>query len=170
MFAAPMLKSTGRTPEDFPKVCLLESNHVAALLSIQLACPEIAQWPANDYIRIARGEIPASRGFVAARGPDVVGFLVARQLVSDLEILNLAVHPGSRRLGAGAALLASALLWGSSFEAESAFLEVRETNIPALRFYKIHDFRITGRRRGYYTSPVEDALLLAASLRAGKIP
>ena len=80
-----------------------------AILAIQATCPEIAQWTAWDYDRVARGEMA---GWVATQDSnvgaeiagedaaeligkgdvDVAGFLVARRLSTELEILNFAVE------------------------------------------------------------------------------
>jgi ribosomal-protein-alanine N-acetyltransferase len=38
-------------------------------------------------------------------------------------------------------------------------LEVRESNASARGLYEKQGFREAGRRRGYYTDPVEDAIL-----------
>jgi len=43
-------------------------------------------------------------------------------------------------------------------------LEVRTANLAALRFYEHHGFEVIGRRKQYYVSPVEDALVLRARL------
>jgi ribosomal-protein-alanine N-acetyltransferase len=139
-----------------------ESRDVEAILRIQAACPEIAQWTAWDYDRVARGEMA---GWVAEQDAHVIGFLVARRLSSELEILNFAVDSGSRRCGIGAALLAAALQWAQTFRATHAILEVRAGNLAALRFYERHKFEVAGRRPRYYTAPVEDALLLTATLK-----
>ena len=139
----------------------LESRDVEAVLAIQARCPEIAQWTAGDYDRVARGEMA---GWVAVEGPAVTGFLVARRLSSELEILNFAVQADSRRCGIGAALLVAALQWAQTFRATHAILEVRASNLAALRFYERHKFEVAGRRPRYYTAPVEDALLLTATL------
>jgi [ribosomal protein S18]-alanine N-acetyltransferase len=155
----------------------LESRDVEAILTIQAACPEIAQWTAWDYDRVARGEMA---GWVAtensnaeAEGPgavagdevaEVAGFLVARRLSSELEILNFAVESEWRRCGIGAKLLGAALQWAQAFQATRAILEVRASNLAALRFYASHKFEVVGRRPRYYTAPVEDALLLTAPL------
>ena len=77
--------------------------------------------------------------------------------------------PELRRCGAGALLLGAALDWGNSFRAEAAILEVRESNLAALRFYDRHGFHVMGRRPRYYTAPIENALLLIAPL-AGAAP
>jgi [ribosomal protein S18]-alanine N-acetyltransferase len=138
---------------------------VEAILAIQAACPEIAQWTAWDYDRVARGEMA---GWVATENShvdaEVAGFLVARRLSSELEILNFAVGSESRRCGIGAKLLGASLLWAQTFQATQAILEVRASNLAALRFYASHKFEVVGRRPRYYAAPVEDALLLTATL------
>jgi [ribosomal protein S18]-alanine N-acetyltransferase len=139
----------------------LEARDVDSILAIQAACPEIAQWTAWDYDRVARGEMA---GWVAEDGAEVTGFLVARRVSSDLEILNFAVESNSRRCGVGAKLLGEALEWAQTFQATQAILEVRASNLAALRFYASHKFEVVGRRPRYYTAPVEDALLLTATL------
>ena len=139
------------------QVRLLTPADVEAVVAIQGVCAEIAQWTAWDYDRVARGEIA---GWVAEDESEVAGFLVARRVAADLEILNFAVRPDVRRSGIGAALLRVALDWGKSFHAEKAMLEVRASNCAALRFYERFSFQVAGRRSRYYTAPVEDALLL----------
>jgi ribosomal-protein-alanine N-acetyltransferase len=159
----------------------LESGDVEAILAIQAACPEIAQWTPWDYDRVARGEmagwVATENSNIGAEGTEAVanevaavvagevaGFLVARRLSTQLEILNFAVKSGWRRCGIGAALLSAALQWARTFQATQAILEVRASNLAAVRFYANHKFEVVGRRPRYYTAPVEDALLLTATL------
>lgn len=145
----------------------IESRDIEAIISIQSACPEIAQWTISDYTRVAQGEMAA---WVCQREADILGFLVARPSGSDIEILNLAVQPDARRLGIGASLVRQAFEWGRAQHAERAILEVRASNAAALAFYEGFDFRVAGRRPRYYTSPAEDALLLVAPLGAALAP
>ena len=151
------------------KIRTLEARDIDSVVAIQSACPEIAQWTMWDYDRVARGEMSgwvceAVAAGEAAEDNGIAGFLVARRIANDLEILNFAVSPELRRSGAGGSLLGAALEWGKSFGAETAILEVRESNLAALRFYDHHGFQVMGRRPRYYTAPVEDALLLIAPL------
>ncbi|MGB0034942.1 MAG: GNAT family N-acetyltransferase [Candidatus Acidiferrales bacterium] len=143
------------------KIRALELRDIDAVLAMQAASPEIAQWAARDYRRVAGGEMA---GWVAEEndGGEIAGFLIALRVVSDLEILNFAVRLDARRQGIGGSLLREALAFGNSFDAEKAFLEVRASNAGAMRFYEEHNFEVTGRRARYYTDPVEDALLLTA--------
>lgn len=147
------------------KLRSLEQRYVESVLAIQSACPEIAQWTMSDYSRVARGEMS---GWVAEEGGEiagkVAGFLVARRIASDIEILNLAVWPESRRHGTGSLLLQGTLDWARSLQSEKVLLEVRASNIAALKFYERFGFEVNGRRPRYYTAPIEDALLLTASL------
>jgi len=140
----------------------IEARDVDPILAVQSVCPEIAQWTAWDYARVARGEMA---GWVAEENDSVAGFLVARRIASDLEILNFAVRPNARTQGIGTALLQQALSWGKSFGAEKSLLEVRASNLAALRFYEKRGFEVAGRRKQYYAAPIEDALVLAASLK-----
>ncbi|MGA8034800.1 MAG: GNAT family N-acetyltransferase [Candidatus Acidiferrales bacterium] len=147
----------------------LEPRDVDAVLAIQAASPEIAQWSRADYERVEAGEMA---GWVAerisdegARAPVVVGFLVARNIPPEVEILNLAVVPSARQHGVGSALFDAAIAWARSVGATQCMLEVRAANDVALRLYHRRNFQVVGRRPRYYANPVDDALLLTVSLK-----
>jgi len=135
----------------------LEIRDVEPILSIQSVSPEAAQWSAWDYERVARGEMA---GLAAEDKAQVLGFLVARLVATDLEILNIAVHPQHRRSRIATALLDKLMTSPAAAKAENIFLEVRESNRGAICFYEKHGFRQAGRRKDYYRDPIEDALLL----------
>jgi [ribosomal protein S18]-alanine N-acetyltransferase len=139
----------------------IQTRDVEFVLAIQSACPEIAPWTKWDYARVVQGDMT---GWVAEETSEVAGFIVARRVASDLEVLNFAVAAGWRRRGVGAALLHETIAWGATFQAGKAFLEVRASNLAALRFYEQNRFRVTGSRPGYYSAPIEDALVLTAPL------
>jgi ribosomal-protein-alanine acetyltransferase len=140
----------------------IEEADIERILAIQATCPEIAQWTTWDYNRVARGEMA---GWVVQEEASVAGFIVARKIADEIEILNFAVSPELRARGIGAMLLQETLAWAKTFEASHAILEVRASNAAALRFYERHNFQTVGRRSRYYNSPIEDALLLSAILR-----
>lgn len=150
------------------KIVPLEEHHVHSVLLLQSACPEVAQWIAADYQRVAVGGIS---GWVAESEPGpaesdaaIDGFIVVRRVDIDIEILNFAVAESTRRRGVGSSLLHAVLAWSRSLGAKQAMLEVRASNESALQFYTRHNFRIVGRRPRYYSAPVDDALLLTALL------
>lgn len=147
------------------QIRMMENRDVDAVLAIQSLCPEMAQWTLWDYNRVAAGDMA---GWVAEERNnernEVAGFLVARQIGDDIEVLNLAVAPDARRNRVGTILLSQAITWAVSLGAENVLLEVRESNHAALQFYERHGFGATGRRPRYYTAPVDDALLLTLTL------
>ena len=95
----------------------------------------------------------------------IVGFVVARQMADEIHVNNVAVRPEHRRLGIGESLLRAVLSWGRDRCSTQAVLEVRAENIAAQKLYEACGFEVIGRRRRYYKAPVEDALLMAVSLR-----
>jgi len=97
-----------------------------------------------------------------AKGPDgvVVGFCSFWRVLDELHINNLAVLPAFRRKGVARALLEHVLKEGSALGARRATLEVRRSNDAARLLYERFGFSVAAVRRGYYTKPVEDALVL----------
>jgi [ribosomal protein S18]-alanine N-acetyltransferase len=94
----------------------------------------------------------------------LIGFIVARDLANEIHINNVAVRPEFRGRGVGRRLLREVLAWGRQRGARQAVLEVRAGNEAAQQLYHRCGFEVIGRRRRYYRSPVEDALLMSVSL------
>jgi len=70
------------------------------------------------------------------------------------------VGPEFQGRGLGRRLLALVLALGARRGAERALLEVRQSNWAAQRLYRSLGFHGVAVRRGYYTHPSEDALIL----------
>jgi len=96
------------------------------------------------------------------RGPEghVEGYCAAWLIFDELHIHNLAVRVASRGKGLATGLLAHVLMAAAAEGATRATLEVRESNAAARQLYARLGFSVAGRRRQYYTHPVEDALVL----------
>ena len=105
---------------------------------------------------------------VAEEQRTVVGFAVAQTVVSEAELLDIAVHPGARGRGVGATLLEALMAQCAVQGAVTMTLEVRESNGAARALYNRYGFDQVGRRRRYYHDPTEDALILQATLPAEK--
>jgi ribosomal-protein-alanine N-acetyltransferase len=97
---------------------------------------------------------------VRTDGVPVAGFCAFWKIADQIHINNLAVRPELRGRGLGTLLLTHVLREAEAMAAPSATLEVRRSNLPALRLYERAGFRVTGVRPSYYTHPVEDALVL----------
>lgn len=95
------------------------------------------------------------------------GFLIGRVVAGEAELITLAVDPTARKRGAGGRLVDGFLAESSLRGAESVFLEVLATNLPAQSLYARKGFEPKGKRRGYYQSPTgerQDALVLARAI------
>lgn len=78
---------------------------------------------------------------------------------SDAELCNIAVQEELRRNGLARMLLTNALKDRTFTGLERVILEVRGSNVAAVALYVSLGFQLCGRRKNYYTSPVEDALV-----------
>lgn len=90
----------------------------------------------------------------------MIGFCSFWLVLDELHINNLAVLPDVRRKGVATALLGRTLAEGRRRGAKRATLEVRRSNEIAQRLYERFGFFVSGVRKGYYTHPSEDALVL----------
>jgi ribosomal-protein-alanine N-acetyltransferase len=86
--------------------------------------------------------------------------------VGEAHVLNLCVHPAWQCNGIGRRLMSRMLALARQHRADTAFLEVRESNEQALGLYRSLGFNEVSRRRGYYPARNgrEDAIVLARSL------
>ena len=99
---------------------------------------------------------------VARSGVDrlLAGYVVGWHVLNEAELANLAVEPSARRRGIGRLLLDAMLKDADQRNIDRVFLEVRESNAAARELYATHGFEEVGRRKKYYRSPDEDALIL----------
>ena len=79
-----------------------------------------------------------------------IGFLIARIIFDEAEILSVGIVPAARRQGAARRLLNAACERAVSLGALALHLEVGEDNRGAVALYRKMEFRPTGRRPNYY--------------------
>jgi [ribosomal protein S18]-alanine N-acetyltransferase len=117
-------------------------------------------WTREMYVNELRNH--AVSYIYALRDSDgaTLGFCAYWLIFDEIHINNLAVRPEHRGRGYGTALLLFVMNEGRRRGAQRATLEVRRSNAGAQRLYARLGFRIAGTRPSYYTSPVEDALIL----------
>ena len=139
----------------------LHTDDASSVLAIEEA-GMIAAWNAAQIE--SELHYPASLGFAAEIKDKLVAFALFRTCPPECELLRVAVHPQERRKGLASSLLAFAFNQCAQFCCQVCFLEVRASNLAALRLYNALGFQEDGRRKRYYTNPEEDALLLHRDL------
>jgi|HubBroStandDraft_6_1064221.scaffolds.fasta_scaffold11984_5 ribosomal-protein-alanine N-acetyltransferase len=144
------------TPADIPSMRDLERRNETA-----------ADWSAAQYDALFAADAQIRIALIAAEHstePEIRGFLIARCLSDEWEIENIIVDERFRRSGVGSSLVQDLLAGARSAGVASIILEVRESNLPALRLYESIGFKPEGRRKNYYQDPVEDAVLYSLSV------
>jgi ribosomal-protein-alanine N-acetyltransferase len=121
-------------------------------------------WTREMFVWEARHS-DVARLFVYRSAEDVVvGYCAVWHIFDELHINNLAVLPAWRRRRIATELLRHKLESATAAGARRATLEVRASNTAARQLYERFGFRPAGVRKGYYTSPCEDAVILWSDL------
>lgn len=129
----------------------------AVLAALEVTSFEVP-WSA-DAVHALLADGP-TRAWVAAVGERVLGAALLRVVAGEGELLRIAVHPDDRLGGVGRALLRGVLSVASDACPHGVHLEVRASNVAARHLYAREGFVDHGRRRDYYQSPREDAVLM----------
>jgi ribosomal-protein-alanine N-acetyltransferase len=125
-------------------------------------------FPDEPWDAAAFAGLLASPGMFALLATDSgegepAGFVLARAIAGEAEIVTIGVSPAYQRMGLGAALLRGALAFAQAAGAEAAFLEVAENNNQAYQLYTRHGFVKIGRRPNYYRQ--KDAAVAALVMK-----
>lgn len=94
----------------------------------------------------------------------LIGYVCYWVVFEECRLMTLAVDALARRQGLGRALLRHAMERGQAAGATRGLLEVRASNEAAIQLYEQEGFRRVAVRARYYTSPVEDAVLMERAL------
>jgi ribosomal-protein-alanine N-acetyltransferase len=142
---------------------------LASILQIERSNASAAHWSETSYADLWNNLQPTRVCFVAENEGVSLGFVVGREIAGEWELENIAVVPEYKRQGIGHALLQRLLAVASATGGERLLLEVRDSNHAARKLYESQGFVISGRRKGYYRDPVEDALLYEKKFASGSI-
>jgi ribosomal-protein-alanine N-acetyltransferase len=108
------------------------------------------------------GEIsrPGSRCYGAFERKVLAGYLIVARYTDAWHVMNVAVDEPFRRRGVARLMLETMLRETDVDGTRGHTLEVRVSNVSAIRLYESLGFRPAGMRRGYYTDDREDALIM----------
>jgi ribosomal-protein-alanine N-acetyltransferase len=155
-----------------------ESVEAVKLIEIESG---LSPWTIEDYeLEILRED---SIALISKNEGLISGFLIARLIMTDTknilssereeskiksaneaEIYNIAVKKQFRNRGIGQSLLDNFLSCAKKYKISKIWLEVRESNHPAIRFYLKNKFVKVGTRKSFYRAPVENASVMSLEL------
>lgn len=98
------------------------------------------------------------------KGEFLAGYVILYYVLDEGEIARIAIDSARRRQGAAGRLLERLLKICEEKGIRRLMLEVRTSNEAAISFYKKSGFTEDGVRKGYYTNPCEDAILMSKLL------
>lgn len=134
------------------------------LALLHRACFPDDPWEADALARIMG--LSGCFGRLAWDDDTPIGFVLARDLGTECEVLSVGVSPKLRQHGAGAQLMHAVLAEARRRGNASVVLEVAADNQPARALYTRLGFATVGRRPRYYRRPngLEDALIMRLTL------
>jgi ribosomal-protein-alanine N-acetyltransferase len=141
----------------------MAAGDVARVMKIAASLGDAPHWTEAAYTTALNPEsTPRRIALVAATAEEsqLLGFTVANILPPQAELETIAVVPESQRRGLGRIIFGALRSELRAAGATELLLEVRASNLAALEFYRAQGFVETGRRIGYYTDPIEDAVLM----------
>ena len=94
----------------------------------------------------------------------VMAYACLMIVADEAHLTNIAVSPDCRRQGMGSVLMDHLISLAEREGSRAMFLEVRSSNIGAIRFYCRYGFVELYRRRSYYRRPTEDALVMVRTV------
>lgn len=140
------------TNSDLPEVYAIE------------AATQISPWDITSFTDCLRVGYDC---WVAEVDSHIVGFgiISIAKALRESHILNLCVTPLWQHQGIGQKILQQLIICAAE-SADQAILEVRRSNIRAMRLYENAGFNVIGERKNYYpaSNGREDAIILALSL------
>ena len=146
------------------RIVPMTAAHLPQVAALEKVCFPADPW-SEDLFRAALEGPDATPTLLVAEKEDgaVLGYAVLSAVLDEGNLDNIAVAPSCRRRGVADALL-SALADVGRTSLSVLMLEVRASNRPAIALYEKHGFVPVGRRKNYYESPREDALLMTLGL------
>lgn len=136
-------------PEDIDQVCAIES------------AVSPSPWTVSQFLQ----SLQQSNSLVIEQ--QVRGYAVMVCVADQAELHNIAIHPDFQQQGLARRLMEYSIEQLSD-EIKNLYLEVRVSNISAIRLYQQLDFVQLAERRDYYSTAHgrEDALIMGRQIGA----
>ena len=149
-----------------PRIRAVEVANIGDLIRIGEET-RLSPWTAQNYLDELKNDNAIMLRLVSDDDNAVIGFIVGRLVIGgdcegtrDAEIYNIAVVELEQRKGCGQRLFEAFIAECRKKGVANVWLEVRESNTTAIRFYERNGFQRVQTRNHFYENPREHALLM----------
>ncbi len=97
----------------------------------------------------------------------LLGYFIAMKGVDEVHLLNITIAPEYQGRGWAWVCLDALALWARGQRAQWLWLEVRVSNVRAMKVYAAHGYQRVGQRKNYYPAANgerEDAIVMSLKL------
>jgi len=138
-------------------IAAMSIDHIGPVLEI-----DAVSYPAPWSQALWERELadPTRTHLVALLDDVLVGHAGIMQVIDETHVTTVAVSPDHRGFGIASRLLVALLNTAMEAGSTAATLEVRAASRDAQRLYSRFGFVPAGVRRGYYSNPSDDAIIM----------
>jgi [ribosomal protein S18]-alanine N-acetyltransferase len=126
------------------EITLINESHIKSLMQIE------AHTNAEPWVQSAFEKELLSPWFFGCEKSKLKAFVLARQMMDELELFLIAVDPKEQSKGLGSILMSELLAKAVARQITRVFLEVSELNKKAIALYKKFGFLKIDTRKNYY--------------------
>lgn len=123
-------------------------------------------WKAKHFYQTLKTEnvITFTASIHESSKEKIIGLLVASIALSEVDIYMIVVDEDYKQARIAYQLFEHLIDYCRKHDVETIYLEVRISNIPAMGLYKKLGFEEVGRRKAYYSNPIEDAIIMQLNI------
>ena len=145
------------------KISMVALEDISQILEIEKECFGTEAWSEEMFKYACIGKFG---GIIKAEYEEkICGFLVYAILGGDeVNIDDIAVMPENRKKGIADAMMRYIFEKSEKSGIKKIMLEVRESNLPAIKLYEKYHMKKDGIRKNYYREPLENAILMSADI------
>lgn len=132
--------------EDIPQVAVIEKMNFSR------------PWSENNFHESIG--LDNTLYIVAERKGKIIGYCGTYMVLKQGNITNFVIAEKSRKRGIGRKMIFELFSMLKEKGIVDVTLEVRESNIPAIKLYKSAGFKKVGIRKNFYTRPQENAVIM----------
>lgn len=140
----------------------MDADNVAVVAQIEVEC---FSKPWSEDMLKSELHNPNSYFIVAKLNDKILGYAGMNTVLDEAYITNIAVLKEYRNNGVGKALINNLIKYVTDNDFSFITLEVRESNVAAIGLYSLFGFIKEGKRRNFYTKPLEDAIIMTRHLK-----